>query len=106
MQNSNSGPRDKYYLWICKRGGAERVEDSLEAEDAGEDGQEGGEGEDSQPQGVSQRHGGHGGGGGPQQHHPTHCYLNELNIKVLDQKRGLTVIPTPNAVYCCCNVVR
>ena len=80
LQNSNLGPRDKYYLWICKRGGPERVEDSLEAADAGQDGQEGGEGEDGQPQGVSQGHGGHRGGGGPQQHHPAHCDLNGFNI--------------------------
>ena len=75
----NSGPRDKYYLWICKRGGSERVEDSLEAADAGQDGQEGGEREDGQPQGVSQRHGGHCGGGRPQQHHTAHCYMRRSN---------------------------
>ena len=72
------GSCDKYYLRLRKRGRSERVEDALEAQDAGEDGQEGGEREDGQPQGVRQGHGRHGGCGGPQQHHAAHCNLSSF----------------------------
>ena len=49
-----AGSRDQHHLRVRQRGGSERAEDALAAEDDGQDGQEGGQGEDSLHAGLRQ----------------------------------------------------